>query len=195
MMSRTVFFFVSMLFTGLVFASQPESSRHDPALLDALSNAVEQSTSFTDKYDAMAWYADMSGRLKRYPYMDNHDERLELLRLIHSEAARTELPAELILSVIHVESLFDQYAVSTAGALGLMQIMPFWLNELGRPEDNLFDAATNLRYGTTILKHYLEIEDGDLTRALARYNGSLGKTWYPERVMNRWDRFWQYQYD
>ncbi|WP_199671210.1 lytic transglycosylase domain-containing protein [Salinibius halmophilus] len=192
MMSRTVFFFVLLLFTGLVHASQPDSARSNQALIEALSNAVQDSSSFPDKYDAMVWYADMSGRLQRYKYMRDHEERLEFLRLVHAEAARVELPAELILSVIHVESLFDQYAVSRAGALGLMQIMPFWLEELGRPDDNLFDVATNLRYGTTILKHYLEIEDGDLTRALARYNGSLGKTWYPERVMDRWDRFWQY---
>ncbi|MCP5149486.1 MAG: lytic transglycosylase domain-containing protein [Ectothiorhodospiraceae bacterium] len=123
---------------------------------------------------------DMSGRLSAR--MPDPRERLVLLRHVHREASRTGLPPELVLAVIEVESNFDRFAISEAGARGLMQIMPFWLDEIGRPNDNLFHVATNLRFGCTILRHYLDRERGRLGRALARYNGSLGKTWYPERV-------------
>src|SRR3546814_8931332 len=92
----------------------------------------------------------MSGRLR--PYMKDEGRRLELLRLVHSEARRAKLAPELVLSVIEVESRFDRYAVSSAGAQGLMQIMPFWLKEIGKPGDNLFHTRTNLRMGCTILK-------------------------------------------
>lgn len=130
----------------------------------------------------------MSGRMERWN--DNPNERTKILTTVHREASKLDLPPEMVLSVIHVESLFDRYAVSYAGAQGLMQIMPFWKDELGLPEANFFDIDTNIRFGCTILRHYLDRERGNWTRALARYNGSLGKTWYPERVMNAWDRWW-----
>lgn len=160
----------------------------DPALRTALKRNIEDATSFLDRFDAEVWLVDMSGRTSRW--LKDDEERLQILRLIHSEATRTGLEPELLLSLIHVESLYDRFAVSSAGAQGLMQVMPFWKNEIGRPEDNLTKIETNLRYGSTILKHYLDIEKGNLIRALARYNGSLGKTWYPERVMNAWERYY-----
>ena len=96
-----------------------------------------------------------------------------------------------MLALIHTESSFDRFAVSSAGAQGLMQVMPFWKSVIGRPDDNLTDIETNLRYGSAILSHYLKRESGNLTRALARYNGSLGQTWYPDRVYENWDRHWR----
>src|SRR5690606_42151141 len=101
------------------------------------------------------------------------------------EARRAGLKPDLVLAVIHVESLFDRYALSRVGAQGVKQVMPFWKNELGRPEDNLIDLATNLRYGCTILKYYLDLEKGNLRRALARYNGSLGSHRSEERRVGK----------
>ena len=115
---------------------------------------------------------------------------MKILTLVHYEAKRAELEPELVLAVIEVESNFDRYAVSVAGALGLMQVMPFWVNEIGRPDDNLIRMETNLRYGCTILKHYLDKEKGDLRRALGRYNGSLGKRKYPNKVIDKLTRKW-----
>ncbi|RTR06122.1 lytic transglycosylase domain-containing protein [Halomonas nitroreducens] len=134
------------------------------------------------------WVRDMTPRLARY--VADGDYRQALLARIHQEARLAGLAPELVLAVIQVESAFRADAVSSAGATGLMQIMPFWIRELGLPADDLKDPWRNLRYGCTILAHYLAVEDGDLTRALARYNGSLGKTWYPERVMHALSRRW-----
>jgi len=160
----------------------------DPELLAALREAVNESSGFENKYAAQVWLVDMSTRLSRY--VKKPADRMEMLTLLHKEATRAGLSPELVLSVIHVESLFDPYALSHAGARGLMQVMPFWKKELGREDDNLFHVATNLRYGCTILAHYLKKEKGNLQRALARYNGSLGKTWYPERVLIAWEKHW-----
>ena len=115
---------------------------------------------------------------------------MTLLTRVHQEASRAELSPELVLAVIEVESNFDRYAVSVAGALGLMQIMPFWQEEIGRPDDNLLHLDTNLRYGCTILKFYLDKEQGDLRRALGRYNGSLGQRKYPNKVIDELTRKW-----
>ena len=114
------------------------------------------------------------------------DERgaRELVGLVHYEALRAGLEPRLLLALIDVESAFRKYAVSTAGARGYMQVMPFWVREIGAPGQNLFHPRTNLRYGCVILRHYLEIEGGNLYNALARYNGSLGKPGYPERVLD-----------
>ncbi len=160
----------------------------DQELKQALANAVADADSFGDEFDAQVWLVDMSARLKRY--VKKPEERLELLRMVHQEATRAQLSPELVISVIHVESAFNPYAVSYVGAQGLMQVMPFWKKELGRKGDNLINASTNLRYGCTILKHYLDREKGDWIRALARYNGSLGRTKYPEKVMNFWQKYW-----
>ncbi|MAP29744.1 MAG: hypothetical protein CMK93_03345 [Pseudomonas sp.] len=97
---------------------------------------------------------------------------------------------DLVLAVMHVESLFDPYALSYVGAQGVMQVMPFWKAEIGRPDDNLIDLATNLQYGCAILKFYLDKENGNLRRALARYNGSLGSNRYPDKVLDYWYSYW-----
>ena len=111
----------------------------------------------------------------------------------HYEATRAGLDPQLVLGLMQVESGFRKYAVSSAGARGYMQVMPFWVKLIGRPDDNLFDLRTSLRYGCTILRHYLDIEKGDLYRALGRYNGSLGRPEYPNMVRAAWQNQWGYE--
>jgi len=160
----------------------------DPELRDALRIAANAADSFDDRFDAEVWLADMSRRLERQ--VNDPDERMRILTRVHYEASIAGLEPELVLAVIEVESNFDSYAVSVAGALGLMQIMPFWRDEIGRPDDNLIHLETNLRYGCTILKFYLDKEDGDLRRALGRYNGSLGQRKYPNKVIDKLSGKW-----
>src|SRR5262249_54797519 len=133
---------------------------------------------------------EMSNRLQRR--IPDRRERVELLKTIQYEATRARLDPQLVLGLIEVESNFRKYAVSGAGARGLMQVMPFWTRVLKRPRDNLFHLRTNLRYGCVILRHYLNIEDGDYYRALGRYNGSLGRPEYPNAVRAVWDGHWKY---
>nr|WP_306671541.1 lytic transglycosylase domain-containing protein [Endozoicomonas sp. ONNA2] len=177
---------------GLVAAFiMPQASQaewHDPILQKVLSRSLDQPGSLDDSFDDEVWLIDMSARLARF--IKEPELRLKVLKMIHLEASKVDLQPELVLALIQTESAFDQYAVSSAGALGLMQIMPFWKNVIGQDKDNLITIQTNLRYGCTILRYYLEKENGNLTRALARYNGSLGKTWYPERVLTNWERHW-----
>jgi len=164
------------------------SAEVDPALKERLQLAIADTHSFDDKFEATVWLTDMALRLeKRVP---DPKERVEILQYVHQEAQRVDLPPELILAVIDIESAFDRFAVSSAGARGLMQVMPFWLNELNRPDDNLFEIRTNLRMGCTILRYYMDMENDEFSPALARYNGSTGKTWYPERVMGRLSARW-----
>ena len=113
---------------------------------------------------------------------------------MHYEATRAGLDPQLVLGVIQVESRFHKYAVSSAGARGYMQVMPFWVDTIGLADQNLFNLRTNLRYGCTILRHYLDIEHGDVYRALGRYNGSLGKAEYPNMVWRAWQRIWDYEH-
>ena len=160
----------------------------DPELKALLREAASDAGSFVDRFDAEVWLTDMSGRLAAQ--VPDPSERLHILKLVHLESRRAGLEPELVLAVIDVESNFDRYAISVAGALGLMQVMPFWIDEIGRPEDNLLHIDTNLRYGCTILKFYLDKERGDLRRALGRYNGSLGRRKYPNRVIDKLTRKW-----
>nr|WP_228716932.1 lytic transglycosylase domain-containing protein [Halomonas pellis] len=153
--------------------------------LDAQSNRPPSAEAI---WAARQWVNAMEPRLTRF--VDDEALRGELLQRIYREARLAGLAPEVVLAVIQVESAFQADAVSSAGAVGLMQIMPFWIRELGRSADDLMDPWLNLRYGCTILAHYLTVERGDLTRALARYNGSLGKTWYPERVMRALTEQW-----
>lgn len=160
----------------------------EPELRALLKTAIAQADSFQDRFDAEVWLVDMSGRLKRS--IKDDQERLDFLRLLHREAERAEITPELALAVIQIESGFNRYAISSAGAQGYMQIMPFWLREIAGPEDNLFHARTNLRMGCTILRYYLKRENGDLVKALARYNGSAGKPQYPALVINAMNKRW-----
>lgn len=144
-----------------------------------------------DPEEASQWLRTMSARLSKY--IPNPKARDELLVSVHYEATRAGLDPQLILGLIDVESRFKKYAVSSAGARGYMQVMPFWPKVIGSKDHNLFHLRTNLRYGCTILRHYLDIEKGHLQRALARYNGSLGKSDYPNRVERAWARTWRYR--
>lgn len=161
----------------------------DEATLQQMRQTIESAESFADRYEAEVWLMSKSSQLERF--IPDLQQRLDLLRLIHREATHAELSPEVVLAVIEVESHFNPYAVSRAGALGLMQVMPFWKELIGHADDNLINTQTNLRYGCTILKHYLDIENGELIPALARYNGSYGQTWYPDRVRVAWERNWR----
>ena len=160
----------------------------DSELKIRLMQAVAVSDGFTDEHDATVWYTYMALRLEQR--VPDPAERMDILQHVHREARLANLPPELVLAVIDVESAFDRYAVSSAGARGLMQVMPFWLKELDRPDDNLFDIQTNLRMGCTILRYYMDREKGEFIPALARYNGSVGKSWYGERVLGRLSSRW-----
>jgi len=181
---------LSLLLTALLVAPSAFSAQtSDPELLRILRNTVNQADSFDDRFDAEVWLLTKSNSLARF--LPDKNRRLELLRKIHRAATKADLQPEIVLALIEVESHFDPYAVSYAGAQGLMQIMPFWKKEIGRPDDNLIDTDTNLFYGCTILKHYLKREKGRLADALARYNGSYGQYWYSERVLLAWEKRWR----
>ena len=159
------------------------TSEIDAELKQRLITALASDDNMKDRFDMNVWVTDMEARLR--PYIKDSHSRLELLKHVYLESRRVDVPPELVLAVIHIESHFDHFAISRVGARGLMQIMPFWLNEIGRPEDNLFNIATNLRFGCTILRHYIDKEDGDIARALARYNGSRGQRVYPDKIFNQ----------
>ena len=182
------FIFRSVLLAMLLPAGAVAEQVPDPELREVLRKAATAADSFDDRFDAEVWLTDMSSRLARQ--VRDPDERIEILTRVHYEASRAELAPELVLAVIEVESNFDRYAISVAGALGLMQVMPFWREEIGRPDDNLIRLDTNLRYGCTILKFYLDKEKGDLRRALGRYNGSLGRRTYPNKVIDKLSKKW-----
>ena len=163
---------------------------------------------FADKEEGRKWLNEMSRRLAevlpRNSVLQDETARREFLIAAHYEATRAGLDPQLVLAVIHVESAFREYAVShagfgkcdrncatTAGARGLMQVMPFWTREIGDGNvRKLFQMQTNLRYGSVILRHYLDLENGDMTRALARYNGSVGRTTYPNLVHSKLQKHW-----
>ncbi|WP_410499042.1 lytic transglycosylase domain-containing protein [Chitinibacter sp. S2-10] len=160
------------------------------SLRRTIADRIEPKLIFSSQAEANAWLNEMSGRLAgRIP-----DEfvRRKLLTAIHYEATRAGLDPQMVLGLIHVESRFNRYAISPVGARGLMQVMPFWQRAIGTPEQSLFDMNTNLRYGCSILRHYLNIENGDLFRALGRYNGSLGKAEYPNLVYSAWKGYYDW---
>lgn len=143
---------------------------------------LEAKNSFIDEFDAEVWLTEQANRLAKVAPHIPREEQFSILKLTHHEAKKQSLDPLLVLAVINVESNFDHYALSNAGARGLMQVMPFWKDEIGQPDDDLFDMQTNLQYGCAILRLYLDKENRDMTRALARYNGSKGQHWYPMRV-------------
>ena len=160
------------------------------ALSAAVSDRPPPTLNFRRPQDARRWLLEMSRRLaSRIPDVD---VRLQLLKSVQYEATRAGLDPQLVLGVIDVESKFRKYAVSTSGARGYMQVMPFWVKLIGAKGDDLFDMRKNLRYGCVILRHYLDLENGDLYRALGRYNGSPGKPAYPRAVLAAWKQRWHY---
>ena len=169
---------------------EPMSAAARAHLSKALSDVAVTEVSVLRAPQTQAWLAEMSRRLtKRIP---DEEFRMEFLQTLYYEATRAGLDPELMLGLIQVESGFKKYAVSPVGARGFTQVMPFWLKVIGTEEHNLFHLRTNLRYGALILRHYIDIEKGDLYRALGRYNGSLGRPEYPTLVVGAWKRNWQY---
>ncbi|MGE5027083.1 MAG: lytic transglycosylase domain-containing protein [Betaproteobacteria bacterium] len=184
----------SLLFSLPAFAGaqryEPLSASVQAVLHQTVSDSAAPRLAFSSQTEAYSWLAEMSRRLeKRIP---DKVVRIDFLKTVHYEATRAGLDPQMVLGLIQVESGFKKYAVSSAGARGYMQVMPFWVSQIGVPDQNLFHLRTNLRYGCTILRHYLDIEKGDLYRALGRYNGSLGRPEYPNMVVGAWRNRWSY---
>lgn len=173
---------------------EPLSASVSALMHRSVTETASPRLTFDDEMDAAVWLADMSTRLGKF--ISDEAERREFLVTVHYEATRAGLDPQLVLALIHVESAFNRYAISRAGARGYMQVMPFWVDLIGDEDGhNLFDLRTNLRYGCVILRHYLDMEQGNLFRALGRYNGSLGKARYPNLVRRKWQRNWGYEFD
>jgi soluble lytic murein transglycosylase-like protein len=169
---------------------EPLSASVRAALHRSISDEATPFLAFNNEAEARRWLTAMSKRLASR--IADRLRREEFLVSVHYEAKRAGLDPQLVLGVIQVESNFRKYAVSRAGAKGYMQVMPFWTQLIGRSDDNLFHLRTNLRFGCVILRHYLDQENGDLFRALGRYNGSLGRPGYPNQVVRAWQRDWHY---
>ncbi len=172
--------------TGAAHADQ----QRDPELRAIVEQAINEADCFPDEFEAEVWYKMMEPRLRR-PVPDKA-ERVQILKHVFCEATRKDqprLPPGLVMAIIDVESRFNRYAVSSAGAVGLMQVMPFWPQELGMRRYQLLSVAHNIKMGTAIFRFYLKRERSNVARALARYNGSVGRTWYSDMVVNRWTRW------
>lgn len=190
-------FALILLANGLVFIQaayggaqdyQPLSASVRSVLHRAVSDQAVTRSAFNSRLEEEAWLKGMSRHLeKRIP---DTDTRMDFLRTVHYEARRAGLDPQMVLGLIEVESNFRKYAVSSVGARGYMQVMPFWVKEIGARGHNLFHLRTNLRYGCTILRHYVDMENGNLYRALGRYNGSLGRPEYPNLVRTAWRKYW-----
>lgn len=192
----TVILFVRASLCGLMLLTESSYGAFSQAtqreLTDLKATMALEAPVYHQGYASQVWLLDMSKRLK--PFVKNARHRLRILKAVYAEAILQDLPPELILALIEVESAFQSYALSSAGAMGYMQVMPFWKKYIGRVDDNLMELSTNLRYGCTILKHYYHREGGNWVRALARYNGSVGQLWYPERVLKAWEKRWYVHY-
>jgi soluble lytic murein transglycosylase-like protein len=179
--------------SAIIGASEAKAAQVevDPVLRERLAQNMAEIHEHIDRFDAQVWLQVSDQRLQRY--LPKQDDRLKLLQLVYMEATRQQLNPNLVLAVMQIESAFNQFAISSVGAQGLMQVMPFWRLEIGRPQDNLTHVETNIRYGTVILAHYIEVARGDLVDALARYNGSRGRLKYPEKVIGAWRKTWRNQ--
>jgi soluble lytic murein transglycosylase-like protein len=166
--------------------------QRDPELKELLEKIIVNHDCFVDKYESEVWYKTMEPRLA--PYVASHEDRMSILDQVYCEAKRDPtlaLPPDLVMALIDVESRFNTWAVSPAGAVGLMQVMPFWPRQLG-VQNQLVRIAPNIRMGCEILRFYLRQEHMNWARALARYNGSVGHNTYPALVMQRWQRVWRF---
>ena len=181
---------------SLAPAAARAGAQFEEALAANVQNSLHRSVSdypaphlvFPTNVEGGAWLADMSSRLAAK--IPDWPTRRDFLITVQYEASRAGLDPQLVLGLIQQESNFRKYAVSSAGARGYMQVMPFWMGQIGNPEHDLFTLRTNLRYGCTILRYYLDLENGDLFRALGRYNGSLGRSEYPSAVVASMQRLW-----
>jgi soluble lytic murein transglycosylase-like protein len=189
-MRRTALPALALSLLAALPASARADRQMDPELRGVLAEVIEPTECFADRYERAVWFAAMDPRLGRY--VKDAREREQILHHVHCEARRVDVPPELVLAVMDVESRFDRYAVSSAGAVGLMQVMPFWPRELGMNNEQLVRIADNVRMGTTILGYYLRKERGNYQRALQRYNGSLGRPTYSDLVIDRLLARWRY---
>ena len=192
---RRLILLLTLIWPALALAGtqkeEPLSASVRAVMQKTVSDSAAPKLLFKSEKEAYSWLAEMSRRLeKRIP---DKAYRLDFLKTVHYEATRAGLDPQLVLGLIQVESGFKKYAVSSAGARGFIQMMPFWVRQIGVSDQNLFHLRVNLRYGCTILRHYLDIEKGDLYRALGRYNGSLGQAEYPNMVVGTWRRYWDYR--
>lgn len=188
---RPVLLGVLTLVFALTGTARADEQR-DPELKELLQKIIGSADCYTDKYDSVVWYKAMEPRLAQF--VPTHAERVEILDHVYCEAKRDpalQIPPDLVLALMEVESRFDRWAVSPAGAVGLMQVMPFWPRQLG-VQNQLVKVAPNIRMGCEILRYYLRIEHHNWSAALARYNGSTGRRAYPALVMQRWQRVWRY---
>lgn len=182
-----------------MFASHQAMAQNEESLSFSVKSMLRKHVSthnqprllFASEAKKSAWLTAM--RKKIAPFVTDPWLQTRILTTVHYEAHRAGLDPQLILALIQVESRFRLYAISNVGARGMMQVMPFWVDHIGENSHNLFDLQTNLRYGCTILRHYLNREQGDLSRALARYNGSLGKNIYSNQVLRLWHQEWAWQ--
>lgn len=188
---------LSFAATGLCFAlSAQAGAQKEEALSASVRSMMQRAVSdqaapklaFSSQQEAQLWLDEMSQRLA--PRIPDAGYRFDFLSTVHYEATRAGLDPHLVLGLIEVESGFRKYAISKSGARGYMQVMPFWTKSIGARSQNLFHLRTNLRYGCTILRYYLDQENGNLFRALGRYNGSLGKAEYPNLVKAAWHNHW-----
>lgn len=164
-----------------------------PSVVAGLAQAIADrpvETGDALKPELQPWLSEMSRRIAHK--VPDERERRELLATVHYESQRAGLDPQLVLGVMYHESGFKKYAISIANARGYMQVMPFWTKLIGGGDHNLFNLRTNLRYGTVILRYYLDLENGDVYRALGRYNGSLGRPEYPTAVMAAVNRHFAY---
>lgn len=193
-MRRLAHLLILLLWAPAAYAGgqryEPLAASVQAALHSSVADMASPEPIFSSTAERDAWMNEMSRRLSRF--IPDREARTEFLKTVHYEATRSGLDPQLVLGLIQVESGFRKYAVSSVGARGYMQVMPFWIKVIGTRDHNLFHMRTNLRYGCTILRHYLDIERGDLFRALGRYNGSLGQAPYPNAVHAAWKRHWSW---
>lgn len=180
-----------LFFPQIVFAGNQQyeelKEQTKNLMSQSIADTIPKISSFDSIEEERLWILQMSKRLNKFVKSD--DEKISLLKTIHYESTRAGLDPVLILGLLEVESGFKKYAFSSVGARGYMQVMPFWIDLIGDKKQNLFFMRTNLRYGCTILKHYLDIEKGNMFMALGRYNGSRGKSEYPNAVINSMNQF------
>jgi soluble lytic murein transglycosylase-like protein len=167
------------------------AAQQDPQLRAVVQQAITQAQCFVDRFDSAVWYQLMEPKLRQF--VSDDSERLQILQTVYCETHRpglSALPPGLVMAMLEVESRFDSWAVSSAGAVGLMQVMPFWPEQLGMRRYELTHVIANIHMGCAILRYYMDYEHRDIRRALARYNGSVGHRDYPDRVVRRWTTYW-----
>ena len=189
-MRRVLLIALASVLAGPLASPARANQQRDPERRTTVARAIAEADCFPDEFEAAVWYKMMEPRLRKV--VKDAGERLQILEHVFCEAHRKDevrLPPGLVMAIIDVESRFNRWAVSSAGAVGLMQVMPFWPEELGMRRHQLVQVPDNIRMGTAIFRHYLKREKNDVAKALARYNGSVGRRTYSDMVIQRWTRW------